>query len=65
MDFIFDFPKTVEATAAIMVVVDKLSKRTHFMEYNGVPRPPGGVNNRTENPGQCISPLRFLTETIV
>ena len=30
MDFIFDSPKTTEGTAAVRVVVDKLSKRTHF-----------------------------------
>ncbi|CDF39331.1 unnamed protein product [Chondrus crispus] len=31
MDFIFDLPKTMDGKTAIMVVVDKLSKRTHFI----------------------------------
>jgi hypothetical protein len=31
MDFIIGFPKTIRQHDAIMVVVDKLSKETHFI----------------------------------
>ena len=31
MDFIFELPKTEEKNTAILVVVDKLTKRTHFI----------------------------------
>ena len=31
MDFIFELPRTKDNKTGIMVVVDKLSKRTHFI----------------------------------
>ena len=35
MDFIFNLPKSTENKDGILVVVDKLSKRTHFIAFGG------------------------------
>ena len=35
MDFIFNLPKSTENKDGILVVVDKLSKRTHFIAFEG------------------------------
>ncbi len=41
MDFIFNLPKTKDKETAILVVVDKLSKRAHFIALSD--------NNTAEN----------------